>query len=326
MTQNTIDAFSSLFLDDPWSLSDEAVFPRGTMLLSGDLRFWVAKTEHNSRVFFIKAIGDIDGLKVPELLGVDVELINRANDEYVLKLTVLESSLNEKFQIVVKHLVYKIYELSGVSLYRAAFRVLEEWSHFLKPSMTGVDRSVLIGLWGEIYILKNYFNKILGTSKAIQSWIGAEGKKQDFSINDKSFELKTTLSGDSRDIKISSLDQLDKMSNQLFLVFLRIDRATDHGHSLNELVEGVLSEIDDEITRICFLNKVHQVLGKASEEQVDEKFLLGDLVIYEIADQFPCLTSDSVPSGIISASYQITLNSIKEFKIENELCEILIDD
>lgn len=323
MTTTKISELTAFFKENPWEkIPDDAVYPKGSMLLNGDMRFWGAKNEYKKRIFYIQGCADISGLNIPSLYGVEVELIENSTDEVILKLTLLENALSDKFYIVIKHLLYKVYELSGKSLFQRSLQTLGEWSNFLKPKKNGVSTSVLVGFWGEVFILNQYFASVFDVKTAVQSWIGSDGKKQDFSIDNMSFEVKTTLSGDSSNITISSLDQLDKISNDLYLTFLRIDRASDDGMSVQNLIDNILA-LGDEFTNICFLNKVNQIIGDASDEQLKEKFTLGDLFLYQVRDEFPCITNANTLDGVFSASYQISLNSIERYRMDVDMFEVL---
>jgi len=324
MTTTKISELTAFFKENPWGkIPDDAVYPKGSMLLNGDMRFWGAKNELKELIFYVQdSAPDISSLNIPSLYGVKVELIENSKDGAILKLTLLENALSDKFFIVIKHLLYKVYELSGRSLFQRSLQTLGEWSNFLKPTKNGVSTSVLVGFWGEVFILNQYFVSVFDTNTAVKSWIGPEGKKQDFSIDNKSFEVKTTLSGDSSSITITSLDQLDKISSDLYLVFLRIDRASEGGISVQDLIDNVLS-VGDELTNVCFLNKVNQIIGDASNEQLKEKFMLGGIFLYQVRDEFPCITNVNTLDGIASASYQISLSSIEGYLMDIDMLEVL---
>ena len=63
--------------------------------------------------------------------------------------------------------------------------------------------------------------------------------------------------------------------------------------------------------------------GKATEDQLDEKFDFLKYDIYEADENFPKLTHHNTPSGITKLKYTINNASIAQFRIDNEIEDVL---
>ena len=88
-------------------------------------------------------------------------------------------------------------------------------------------------------MLTKLLSPVVGFGDALRSWIGQQGKKQDFTLNDLAIETKTTLSGDSNLIKISSYEQLQKVTKKLYLLRMQINKTEiNEGFSLKSMYEN----------------------------------------------------------------------------------------
>ena len=52
------------------------------------------------------------------------------------------------------------------------------------------------------------------------------------------------------------------------------------------------------------------------ENNYNKKFIFNDFSTYEVLDDFPKITSNTVQSAIIRANYELDINKISNWKIE----------
>jgi len=233
--------------------------------------------------------------------------------------------LRDKFALVAKDVAYTCSTFEGDQFLDECKTRIMSWADFLKPSRKGLTKSEWYGFWGELYTLTQILSPSSNYADAIKFWIGPDGKKQDFTFNNSALEIKTTLSGDANAIKISSLDQLHKVTDFLYLLHLHINYSADPGAlSLQDMYERTLAAIENDTdTKMKFLNKTSKLYGKASEEQLETKFNFIAMESYEVNDNFPKLTGDNTQSAITAAKYDINPSSLKSYLVELDLDEIL---
>ena len=159
----------------------------------------------------------------------------------------------------------------------------------------------------------------------MRAWIGPEGKKQDFTLNDWAVEVKTTVSGDQQTVIISSFDQLDRVTAKLYLLRVVVAPATTgDGLSLGNLYNKCLASVqDDVIVEGMFQLKASALYGKASESQIREQFKVVNVSLFDVTDEFPKLTHSEVHVAITEARYKISVSAIASFEVDFNLNELL---
>ena len=323
MTSNSTQEF---FHDDPWEHISDPCYPKGRRLYLNDERFWVSMDENRQILFFIQDKGADNIKPLENLAGLNVS-IEEVGAEYrlVCRLTSPEVELIEKFSTVAKDIAFYCSKYNGAPLFLKAQERIRSWANFLRPSHDGLTRSAFVGLLGELYVLSEHLMEALPAVDAVRSWIGPEDKKQDFTFNKIAIEVKTTLSGDRQVVTISSLDQLDKVTSELFL--LRIVAAPsgdDVGFNLGELYQRCLAALaHDVVTEGLFLQKASNLYGKASESQIRDRFVVNSVSIFKVDDHFPRLTRSDVDLAIQEAKYDISLGALKEFEVSTSVGEIV---
>ena len=314
------------FNDDPWQHITSPIYPNGQRLYQKDERFWVSMNSQDKLIFFIRESGKYTIKKLPKLHGLELSIDHDSIDgETMLVCTLTEPSLRDKFAIVAKDVAYNSSKFEGdVFLNECKTRIIS-WADFLKPSRKGLTKAEHFGFWGELYMLTQILKPSMDLANAVNCWIGPEGKKQDFTFNKSAIEVKTTLSGDANTIKISSLDQLHKITERLFLTNLHINFSNDAmALSLQDMFNSMEVSLKDDIdAKTKFLNKASTLYGKASEDQLEEKFNFLGMETYEIKDGFPLLTGENTASAITAVKYSLNSSSLKSYLTELNFEELL---
>lgn len=321
------DNVSDFFLDNPWELIKEPCYPAGRRLYLNDERFWVSMDENEQILFFIQDFGADKVKPIENLAGLDVSIEKCGADQcrLVCRLTSHEPELMEKFATVAKDIAFHCSDYEGIQLFLKTQQRIKSWANFLKPSRAGLTHAEFVGLFGELYVLAEYFMSAIPPDKAVRAWIGPEGKKQDFTFNDSAIEVKTTLSGDRQTISISSLDQLDKVTSDLFLLRIVASPSGDgSGFSLGSLYEKCLEKVSHNIVAEgLFLQKISPLFGKASESQMKDCYVVVNVSFFEVNDDFPKLTRSNVKLAIKDASYELAVGALSEFEVATDVGEII---
>lgn len=322
-----MNSTEEFFLDNPWGAITSPCYPNGRRLYLRDERFWVSMDEHRHLLIFIQDFGGEAVKPLENLVGLTVSIEPQASGErrLVCRLTSTDPELEEKFSTVAKDIAFHCSGYKGSQLFLKAQERIKSWANFLKPSRSGLSHSEFIGVFGELYVLADHLTPMLGAENSIRAWIGPEGKKQDFTLNGWALEVKTTLSGDRQTISISSLDQLDKVTDHLYLFRLVATPATTgEGLSLGRLYQRCLEAVQhDAIFEGMFLQKASALYGSASESQVNELFKIVSVSLFDVTEDFPKLTANKVSNGIAEVRYEISVSAAASYEVKEDIAEVL---
>ncbi len=317
------------FTSNPWK-EETLSYPSACRLFYPlNDRCYVSKDASGALIFFVTTNGKFRFELSKKYHGFSLELIVNEDNKTHLVCKLSDVDLQDKFSILAKSVAKDTCELDGQVLLEKAIDVINSWSSFFKPDKKGLTKEEHIGIWGELYFLLFQLMPILhDQEKAVEYWIGPTGKtenraKQDFTLDHYAFELKTTLAGGSKDIKISSKDQLDKITPELYLVNLYANETnSDEGISLEEINALILKKLTPN-TEIDYIKKSHYFMDKANDKQKKEKFLYTGSTIYHVEENFPRLDNTNIPSGIIDVKYIISAASIRSFIINKSIGDII---
>lgn len=322
-----MNKYDEFFDDNPWKNIAKPTYPAGHRLFLNDDRFWVAMDSDGRILFFIHDIYT-GKLEPPlNLAGVKIELTEYANNakRLICTLTSNEVELQSKFCIVTKDIAYKCKGLTGRLLFNKIIELIKSWANFLKPQRTGLSEPEYIGLWGELFTLAKIILPQHTAFNSMRFWVGPDGKKQDFTLNKIAVEVKTSFSSEARKITVSSLEQLDVITEKLYLLHLVANPSEPQlGYSLKDLYEKSLSMISqDPQSEIIFLQKVFDLYGKANDKQLNSKITLITQTLYEVTESFPCLRNKDVPSSIAGLRYDLLVSAIREFESNKSIEEVI---
>lgn len=310
--------YDHLFNDDPWDSLINTCYPEGRRLYLNDDRFWVSVDSFGRIMFFVHENIESDIQSLDDLNSLEISIDSNFKKATRLCCTLIDfdEDLKGKFSIVAKDVAHSCSKYVGEELLSKVLLRMKSWADFLKPTRSGLEYSEYVGFWGELYVMSNYLLKYYSPIDAVRFWVGPEGKKQDITLNSTAIEIKTSMSGDSRSIKISSLDQLDKVTPSLFLLHLvGSPSVKGEGYSLKSLYDDCLDmlEVDSE-SKILFLNKVFQLYGRANSNQLNSCVSIISERIFDVKDDFPSLTRKNIPLSIINLKYEILLSEIGRFE------------
>lgn len=233
-------------------------------------------------------------------------------------LTLIDEHLHKNFSVMCFDLAERSKCSDNI---QKAFSIvndcLQDWSQlFKRRGKTGLSRSEVIGLWGELFSLEALVTSCAGTDELIvQSWRGPNGDQRDIGFNKTRIEVKTQLATKGIGLRVSSLDQLDDNGESL-KVFLNRISPSDRGCSVAELAARLMLRFrENRIAHSEFERKLMLAGFDEELEIFDEKFDIDELIIYEVVDSFPKLTLSTVPIGIKAAEYEISGAAISDYQI-----------
>lgn len=193
---------------------------------------------------------------------------------------------------------------------------IKRWKAFLAGRKSGgLSPEQVRGLFAELQLLRALYGKRLSTTNAVEAWCGADRVQQDFIFSDTAVEVKA-LSGRERNaVRISSEDQLESLTSNLFLMVYRLSEMpeSDQAVSLNALVQHIEQEIAEADALEQFSRKLAAYGYVPLAEYDAPRFLVSDTTAYRVVEEFPRLVRSLIPQGIARLSYDIELESIRPY-------------
>ena len=320
-----MNGYRDLFMENPWEHISGPTYPDVNRLFRDDERFYISVNEKNEKLFVIQ-VPLIVSVDIPDQLKVvEIDIVRFDENNTRLLCTLTDENLAENFTLVVKDIAYRCEEYSDEQVISKAINRLFTWTELLKPSGRGIGKSQQMGLWGEMFILNEYMSRAHPIADAVNFWVGPEKKKQDFTLNHMALEVKTTMSGSTPTIKISSLEQLEKITDRLFLIHIFINKGNiPEALSLKDLFDQIMESINDDLeTKTHFLHAVSKIYGKATEAEQIDKFIFLDYNLYEVDDNFPHIPSEDLPQAIRNVRYEIDSSKILDFKLDTPIENVI---
>ncbi|EZP56616.1 PD-(D/E)XK motif protein [Delftia sp. RIT313] len=208
------------------------------------------------------------------------------------------------------------------------FRRLERWQDFLAAAADGISQSAVIGLFGELWVLRDVLVPIGGVGM-LESWTGAQRAPQDFIIPSVcAVEVKTSLSGPLTHVRIHGERQLDDVGlTCLFLLCLRVERDADAGESINKLVSDLRSLASSSKEFSILLERL---LGQAgwmerhAHRYEHLRLRIAHRRAFRVSNGFPRLIQDSLRPGLSEVDYILELKACTDFECaDNVFAETL---
>lgn len=254
----------------------------------------------------------------PSTKAITAEYFQNSDCNYMLKLTLNHSSLEELFiklcwDLLHISLQYPNNTEKVISQYRNWIKL------FQKVSPDLLSGPLQKGLLGELLYLEEQIHQ-KGDIIALNAWLGPEGCDQDFVFDNTWTEIKT-VSTDSDSITISSLQQLDcPQQGNLIIYFIdKISSGSNQSISLPETINKInsLLSLPQQDIFSCKLAKIGY-FDNDSEYYQSARYRLSEKRIFSVNSKFPRLTRNNIPAEITNAQYKLSLAAIDPFKIQGE--------
>ena len=186
---------------------------------------------------------------------------------------------------------------------------LDAWRQFLRDRQTGLTRSGIIGLIGELLTLE----RLLGADNGLlASWEAPADGLHDFHSRGHSLEVKTGL-GPSPAITISCLDQLDSAGlRRLDLIQVKLTEAPE-GRTLGDIITSVRAIIPGEVTQFDNALLRRGLLPDDDTARNTPRVHMRSMDCYAVIDGFPRLLRASLPVAITDATYTLDVRGLSAF-------------
>ncbi|MDW3099347.1 MAG: PD-(D/E)XK motif protein [Alphaproteobacteria bacterium] len=217
--------------------------------------------------------------------------------------------------------------LDGISDPAAALAValnhIQRWKAFLAGKRTRVlSAEEVRGLFSELCFLRLLKDKHLSDAQAVEAWCGPDRVHQDFIFGDTAVEVKSISGRDRSIVRVSSEDQLETVSEHLFLNVYHLTEAPEGtpSQSLNKLVSVVGHELSDAEAIEDYWRKLATYGYVEMREYDTPRFLVNSSNAYRVADDFPRLVRSELAVGVVDVKYSLQLENISKFECsQNEI-------
>lgn len=259
---------------------------------------------------------------VTRLHGVGVDLRNgEAEQQQRLVLTLARHVDRDLFLGLCETLIASLATVtdSAVAL-SVALSHLKRWRAFLAGRKVRLltDEEVR-GLFAELHVLRALYQSRLSQEVAIDAWCGADDSHQDFIFGNTAVEVKSLSGRERSSVRISSEDQLEGLTDNIFLMTVRLSDMPDaaSARSLNDMVASIEQELTAAEALEQFSDKIAGC-GYAPLTDYDKpRFVVGGIQAYRVTEQFPRLIRSQLPQGLAHVSYDIQLEAIASFACED---------
>lgn len=210
-------------------------------------------------------------------------------------------------------------EGEGVKTFLARLHI---WQNFMKKhGVEGLTKEAQIGLFGELLFLATHLVNRLPAHDSVKAWKGPSGGSQDFNMEGRCVEVKSTIVIPPVTVNISSITQLDETLVELLLLChssLVLDEY--NGESLPELVDRLRTTI--RVQDVSALDDFNAKLIEAGyldshrELYSDMRYKHRKTAFFKVTEDFPRITSRDLRVGISECSYVVILTACAPYEVE----------
>lgn len=203
--------------------------------------------------------------------------------------------------------------VQGREPWKAVAATIRAWQSAWRPERQDMDKTVQVGLFGELLVLRSLMIPCLGPI-AVNQWSGPESERHDFVSERLHIEVKTTRKSRSEH-EISRLDQLRAPAGcQLLFVSIQLEETIGGDETLAtqvdavvDLLRGDAAELDEFMTKMANMGWTEEM--RNSGELL--RFFVRGAEVYAVDNDFPRLPDDFLqPSGVVSVKYVVDLANL----------------
>lgn len=194
---------------------------------------------------------------------------------------------------------------------------IRRWQKFLsEESSISMPEILQMGLFTELYFLLNDLLPVLDYKDAINSWVGPDADKKDFSLDEIFVEVKSFISSKGPLIKISSLHQLEFEIKPLYLTAYGLTKSNS-GQTIIDLIRQIYSEIPEEDNTSLNSFDVRLAAYGYMADITEGPFYAFNVDVaksYLVSKGFPKILSENIDNRISAVQYTIDLAKCGAFE------------
>lgn len=247
-----------------------------------------------------------------------IQCISPKIGEYLIRVVLTDSAYEQVFANFCDEIKSRFVEYESQNGAHLLKKQLKQWRELLRADHKQMNPKKERGLWAELVVLQHACQKY-GPAEALNSWVGPEGKPQDFVFNDVTYEIKA-LFQDLNKITISSFEQLD-CEGELRLALIPMEKS-DKGISVFEMINNLGEEFfNDHGLSELFFEKLEAVDYVHIDKVAPTKYVqIDDIRLYDAnKPDFPALRRSEVPVEIHDGTYTLSLMKLANFRLTGDM-------
>lgn len=265
-----------------------------------------------------------DKISIPNINGIAFEYQEFISNQDVISCLTMSQSNDDSilFDIVVNNIIQELKKLKLKSKKNEAIKnCVIKWRQFFKSNNEIIiSENKQQGLFSELVLLEKMIIKY--GPKAVFSWTGCEKEQHDFYIGNNAIEVKSSSKRQPYQIEISSEYQLDKgdVAGDLLLYSLFVKKSKADGENICDIIHRIEGLLQGEISCLNeFKNKLFLVGYLEDESEVYKHyFRKRDEKIFNVTDDFPCISRRNIMIGISHVKYSLSVDKCEGFEISEE--------
>lgn len=221
-----------------------------------------------------------------------------------IKIDCPDPALRTTFLSLIGEVLDRV-EVTHGTVYLEVSKAVNDWRRALQATRSSLSRSGLIGLFGELNVLRDLVAQRGAAAHAF--WRGPDGHRHDFAhLN--AIEVKTFSGTGSPSVTIHGAFQLDPPhGHDLHLVSLRVEESAD-GETIAEIVDGLQGDGVD----------VDALRGRTDDHErldIDEtlRLVVVERWLHKVDDEFPGIRASRLDEvslkGVVRLTYQLLLDA-----------------
>jgi hypothetical protein len=265
-------------------------------------------------------------LDLPSMTFMEIDLLHHEGLDCELLIRLLDQSNADTFRALCEDLFTST---EGVARGddSAGFEIilnrLQRWQDLLRSKREDrLSRERIVGLVGELLLLKDVFVPTVGPQVAIAAWRGPLGAEQDFVFRFSHVEVKTQVSTEDSYVQVASEHQLDAGAKPLVLCHQTLGPVTrPEGSTLAELIDGLRERLreSDPGTSDRF-NTALALLGYQPHPDYNvDHWLLTGRTYFDVSAEFPKLTPAMLSAGVERVRYRIRLADCHSYRLTSDV-------
>lgn len=270
----------------------------------------LAITSENHPMLLVPAPQSEMSKRLPSAAGVELAIsrykVDSVSPTYFFELKCIDLELESVFLELVENICQRIRDGGGAV--HCISTAISDFRRLLDGAATVVPDSNILGLFGELYLLKLALQK---RPDAVNFWTGPAGGRRDFCFPGVVVEAKAQARANEPRITVSSIDQLeDDPEGELFVWHVMLEEDPGSGVSVKELV----NELEQVVHDMALFEEKLSALGVTSatiDAWSGKKLRVFTSAVYLVDDYFPRVVrssfKDDLPKGVNSLNYGINL-------------------
>lgn len=264
--------------------------------------------------------GNIDVSALNDLKDITTEILSDEiqTDKILLLIGLADNSLSSIFAVLCEDLFNCISNIrEDKELVKSLQNRFLKWKELFELAKSpGLSPEKQIGLFGELFLLKELIEETGRIEECLNIWVGPDTGIRDFEKNNTAIEVKTTQTHNHQRIRISSERQLDtSLLENLFLFHLSLEKRFGNENSLNKIVSALFFVIGDNMLLNNVLNRKLISVGyfkhhKSCYENIS--YMIRGKDFYSVIENFPRIEEKDLMKGVGDVKYSIILTAETE--------------